>query len=68
MIESVMTICVMVNPRCCVVILLLGFIYAITSDRANPGPTIGKRRSGKYLAEILSFCRDNETSDLRAVT
>ena len=55
MIESVMTICVMVNPRCCVVVLLLGFIYAITSVRANPGPTMASAVPGRIRRKSVAF-------------
>jgi len=52
MMAIVMTICVMVNPRCCVDVLWLGFIYAITSGQDQSWSSFGKRRSGENYVEI----------------
>ena len=52
MMAIVITICVMVNPRCCVEVLVLGFIYAITSGQDQSWSSFGKRCSGEDYVGI----------------
>src|SRR6185503_4806824 len=58
MIASVMTICVSVKPRCWVVVLLLGFIFAITSDRPVLGPALASAVPGSFIPSLLKFLID----------
>lgn len=68
MIASVMTICVMVNPRCCLVVLLLGFIYAPTSETGQSRSNLGKHCSGANYVEIPGFVKVETGGVLLMVT
>ena len=68
MITSVTTICVMVNPRCCFVVLLLGFIYALTSETGQSRSNIGNSRSGEDYVEIDGLCEVDSCGVLLMVT